>query len=173
MDATELRALQAPIKSRYKEDPGSALVTNVAEGRFDGEGLTCTVKGWAGDAVAGLHPATGGDGSEACSADMLLEGLVACAGVTLRSVATAMGVPLTGATIRAEGRWDARGTLGLSKETPVGLTDIALTFELDTTADEKTVAKLVELTERFCVIYQTLKSGPAMTTDHRVVAEAR
>ena len=104
---------------------------------------------------------------------MLLEGLVACAGVTLRSVATAMAVPLAGATIRAEGTWDARGTLGLSKETPVGLTDIALTFELDTAADEKTVAKLIELTERFCVIYQTLKSGPAMTTAHKVVAEAR
>lgn len=172
MDAAGLRALQAPIKGRYKEDPDSALVTNVAEGRFEGEALTCTVKGWAGDAVAGLHPATGGNGTEACSADMLLEALVACAGVTLRSVATAMGVPLGGATIRAEGRWDARGTLGVSRETPVGLSDIALSFELDTQADDKTVAKLVELTERFCVIYQTLRSGPSLNTSHRAAVQA-
>ena len=172
MDAAGLRALQAPIKSRYKDDPGTALVTNVAEGRFEGEGLTCTVKGWAGDSVAGLHPATGGDGAEACSADMLLEALVACAGVTLRSVATAMGVPLTGAKIRAEGTWDARGTLGVSREISVGLTDIALSFELDTEAEEKTVAKLIELTERFCVIYQTLCAGPRMTSSHRIVAQA-
>lgn len=172
MDAAALRALQAPIKSRYKEDPASAHVTNEAVGRFEGESLTCTVAGWAGDAVAGLHPATGGDGSEACSADMLLEALVACAGVTLRSVATAMGVPLAGATIRATGQWDARGTLGISRETPVGLTDIALSFELETEADEKSVAKLIELTERFCVIYQTLRSSPKLTASHRVAASA-
>ena len=172
MDAVQLRALQAPIKSLYKDDPNSATVTNVAEGRFEGEGLTCTVGGWAGDVVAGLHPATGGDGSEACSADMLLEALVACAGVTLRSVATAVGVPLRGATIRAEGRWDARGTLGVSKETPIGLTDIALSFELDTPAEKKAVAKLVELTERFCVIYQTLKSEPTVSTSHSVATQA-
>jgi len=172
MDAAALRALQAPIKARYRDQPGAALVTNVAEGRFEGEGLTCTVGGWAGPAVAGLHPATGGDGSEACSADMLLEALVACAGVTLRSVATAMGVPLAGATIRATGQWDARGTLGIDKETPVGLVAIDLGFELDTDAEERTVARLIELTERYCVIYQTLRSGVRMASGHRIATEA-
>ena len=124
--------------------------------------MTCTIKGWAGDTVAGLHPAAGGDGSKACSADMLLEALVACAGVTLNGVATVMGVELRDAVVRADATWDARGTLGLSKETPIGLTDIALTFELDTDADEKSRQRLVELTERYCVIYQTLKNSPQL-----------
>ncbi len=159
MDATTLRELQAPIKARYREAPARAIVHNVAEGRFEGNDVTCTVTGWAGDAVAGLHPATGGDGSKACSADMLLEALVACAGVTLRSVATAMSIPLQSANVKAEASWDARGTLGLSKETPVGLTSISVTFELETPADQEKVEKLVELTERYCVIYQTIKGG--------------
>ncbi len=161
MDRTALKALQAPIKERYKDDPARALVTAKAAARL-GEDITCTVPGWTGDTVAGLHPAAGGDGSKACSADMLLEALVACAGVTLNSVATAMGVTLRGAVVRAEGTWDARGTLGMSKETPVGLTDIALSFELDTDADEATRRRLLELTERYCVIYQTLRNQPVM-----------
>lgn len=159
MDRTALRALQAPIKESYQEDPARARITARAEARLGGE-VDCTVPGWAGDTVAGLHPAAGGDGSKACSADMLLEALVACAGVTLNSVATAMGVTLRDAVVRAEGTWDARGTLGMSKETPVGLTDIALSFELDTDADEATRRRLLELTERYCVIYQTLRTPP-------------
>lgn len=162
MDAAELKALQAPIKQGYRDDPDSARVPARAEARL-GEGITCSVPGWGGDVVAGLHPAAGGDGSKACSADMLLEALVACAGVTLNSVATAMGVSLRDAVVRAEGTWDARGTLGVSRETPVGLTDIRLTFELDTDADEQTRRRLVELTERYCVIYQTLRTPPAMS----------
>ena len=162
MDAAALKALQAPIKQRYRDDPGSARIPARAEARL-GDGITCSVRGWAGEVVAGLHPAAGGDGAQACSADMLLEALVACAGVTLKSVATAMGVPLRNAVVRAEGIWDARGTLGVSRETPIGLTDIALTFELDTDADEPTRRRLVELTERYCVIYQTLRNPPAMS----------
>jgi len=162
MDAAALRARQAPIKQRYRDNPDSARVPAHAEARL-GEGITCTVPGWAGNIVAGLHPAAGGDGSQACSADMLLEALVACAGVTLNSVATAMGVALRDAVVRAEGTWDARGTLGVSRETPIGLTDIRLKFELDTDADEQTCKRLVELTERYCVIYQTLRNPPAMS----------
>ncbi len=162
MDATELRALQAPLKQKYRDEPESARIPAAAEARL-GDGITCAVPGWAGDTVAGLHPAAGGDGSKACSADMLLEALVACAGVTLNSVATAMGVTVRDAVVRAEGTWDARGTLGLSKETPIGLTAIELTFELDTDADEATRARLIELTERYCVIYQTLRNPPQMS----------
>ncbi|MCZ6511126.1 MAG: OsmC family protein [Alphaproteobacteria bacterium] len=162
MDATELRALQAPLKQNYRDDPESAAIPAAAEARL-GDDITCAVKSWAGDTVAGLHPAAGGDGSKACSADMLLEALVACAGVTLNSVATAMGVTVRDAVVRAEGTWDARGTLGLSKETPIGLTAIELTFELDTDADEATRARLIELTERYCVIYQTLRNPPQMS----------
>jgi len=162
MDAAELRALQAPLKKGYREDPGSARVVSRAEGRFEGSDITCTVDGWAAPVVAGFHPATGGDGSKACSADMLLEALVACAGVTLRSVATAMGIPVNNARIAAEGTWDARGTLGVSRDTPVGLTEISLHFELDTDADAATTERLIALTERYCVIYQTLRQGPKL-----------
>lgn len=162
MDAAALKALQAPIKQRYRDDPDSARVPARAEARL-GEGITCDVPGWAGTVIAGLHPAAGGDGSKACSADMLLEALVACAGVTLNSVATAMGISLRSAVVRAEGTWDARGTLGVSRETPIGLTDVRLSFELDTDADEPARKRLVELTERYCVIYQTLRNPPAMS----------
>lgn len=162
MDANALRALQAPLKEKYREDAATARIPARAEARL-GADITCTIAGWTGDTVAGLHPAAGGDGSKACSADMLLEALVACAGVTLNSVATVMGVGLRDAVVRAEGTWDARGTLGLSKETPVGLTEIELTFELDTDADEKTRQRLIDLTERYCVIYQTLKNPPRMS----------
>jgi len=164
MDAVTLRELQAPIKTQYRETPDSAMVHNVAEGRFEGDDVTCTVPGWAGEAVAGLHPSTGGDGSKACSADMLLEALTACAGVTLRSVATAMSIPLTSVKVTAEGSWDARGTLGVSKETPVGLSGICVTFEVSTVAAQEKVEKLIELTERYCVIYQTLEGGTPMRT---------
>lgn len=161
MDAAQLRELQAPIKQRYKDDPAAALVPARAEARL-AETLTCRVPGWAGETVAGIHKAAGGDGTKACSADMLLEALVACAGVTLNSVATAMGIELRDAVVRADGHWDARGTLGVSRETPVGLTDITLSFELDTDADAATRKRLIDLTERYCVIYQTLKNPPKM-----------
>ncbi len=161
MDSTELRALQAPLKQRYREDPTSAAVVAHAEGRL-GPDVTCVVPTTEGERISGLHESTGGDGAKACSADMLLEALVACAGVTLNSVATAMGVRLERAVVRAEGVWDARGTLGVSRETPVGLTRIRLSFDLETDADERTRAKLIELTERYCVIYQTLKNPPEL-----------
>ena len=170
MDAAELRARQAPLKKRYKEDAASARVPCVAEGRLGHDDIACRVEGWAGAVEAGLHPAAGGDGSKACSADMLLEALVACAGVTLKSVATAMGVELRDARIRAEGQWDARGTLAIDKEAPVGISDIELSFELDTDADEATIEKLIGLTERFCVIYQTLANPPRMSVRHSATA---
>jgi len=172
MDANELRALQAPLKKRYREQPGTALTLARAEAMLDVDRLACGVRSWGGETDAGLHPATGGDGSLACSADMLLEALVACAGVTVSAVATAMGVKLRGGRVVAEGHWDARGTLGVDREAPVGLTDIALTFELDTDADAATVQRLVEMTERFCVIYQTLRTPPRLSISHRIVAES-
>ncbi len=158
MDANELRALQAPIKQRYKDDPSQALIPARAEGHVSGEAIACVV----GQTVAGLHAAAGGDGTQACSADMLLEALVACAGVTLKSVATVMGVEMRTARVIAEGAWDARGTLGVSREVPVGMIDVSLRFEIDSDADAATLDKLVELTERYCVIYQTLKRPPAL-----------
>jgi uncharacterized OsmC-like protein len=172
MDAAELRARQKPLKDRYKEDPGSAMVTSRAEGRLADDDIACAVEGWRGQVVAGLHPSTGGDGSQACSADILLRALVACAGVTLKSVATAMGVNLRDARVVAEGDWDARGTLGIDKQAPVGLSDVRLTFTLDTDADDATVAKLVQLTERFCVIYQTLKNPPRVATETQATRAA-
>lgn len=172
MDAGELRARQKPLKDRYKEDPAKARVTSRAEGSLAPDDVACTVAGWRGAIEAGLHPATGGDGSQACSADILLRALVACAGVTLNSVATAMGVSLRDARIVAEGDWDARGTLGLDKTVPVGLSDVRLSFTLDTDADEATVDKLLQLTERFCVIYQTLRNPPTITMERRITRPA-
>jgi uncharacterized OsmC-like protein len=163
MDRNDLRERQSPLKSRYREEPGSARVTSRAEGRIAADDVACSVAGWRGATEAGLHPATGGDGSQACSADMLLAALVACAGVTLKSVATAMGVTLRDAHVVAEGDWDARGTLGVDREVPVGLTDVRLTFTLDTDAEQATVDRLVELTERYCVIYRTLSQPPRLT----------
>ncbi len=160
MDATELRALQAPIKQRYRDDPAAARVPARAEARLDPDAIACTVPGWHGETRAGLHPAAGGDGSLACSADMLLEALVACAGVTLRAVATAMGIAIRGGRIIAEGSWDARGTLGIDRSVPVGLSEIALRFELDTDAPADKQAQLIATTERYCVILQTLKAPP-------------
>jgi len=172
MDSNELRALQSPLKKQYREQPDTARTPARAEAMLDLDRVACRVRSWGGETDAGLHPATGGDGSLACSADMLLEALVACAGVTISAVATAMGVKLRAGRVIAEGHWDARGTLGVNRETPVGLTDIALTFELDTDADAATVQRLVEMSERFCVIYQTLRAPPGLSVTHRIVAGA-
>ena len=160
MDAAELRELQRPLKATYRESPDAANTPLSASGRFVGDGVTATVDTAAGAVVAGLHPATGGTGGEACSGDMLLQALVACAGVTLRSVATALGVELRGARLHAEGVFDARGTLGISKESPVGVTDIVFTADLDTEADDATLDRLAELTERYCVVGQSLLEPP-------------
>ena len=159
MDAEQLRALQAPLKARYRDAPAAARVELRAEGRL-GDGLTCRVETGKALVAAGLHPASGGDGLSACSGDMLLESLVACAGVTLNAVATALGIALRDATVRATGSLDFRGTLGVDRDAPVGFADIGLEFELDTDADDNQVRKLIELTERYCVVYQTLKSAP-------------
>ena len=163
MDAAQLRDLQAPIKQRYREEPASACVTMHAEATFADPGVTATVQTWAGPARAGLHPSTGGDGSDACSGDMLLQALLACAGVTMRSVATAMGVEIRSARLSARGDMDARGTLGVSKEAPVGLGAITVDAELDTDADDATLTKLGQLTERCCVVAQTLAQRPHLT----------
>jgi uncharacterized OsmC-like protein len=171
MDANELRALQAPLKKQYREQPETARMPARAEAMLNVESVACRVRSWAGETDAGLHPATGGDGSLACSADMLLEALVTCAGVTISAVATAMGVKLRGGRVIAEGHWDARGTLGVDREAPVGVTDVVLMLELDTDADAATVQRLVEMTERFCVIYQTLRTPPRLSVAHRIVAE--
>lgn len=172
MNADELRALQAPLKEYYKADAAAALIPARAEARIDPEALVCAVKTWEGETLAGLHPAAGGDGSRACSADMLLEALAACAGVTLSAVATAMGIELRGGRVVAEGQWDARGTLGIDRQAPVGLTSVSLAFELDTDAEPRAVEKLVQLAERFCVIYQTLRNPPQLSVTHRIAASA-
>lgn len=163
MDSEALRARQAPIKAKYRDDPGSGVFTLKAEGSLDGEGLTCKISTARGPAEAGLHPATGGDGLSLCSGDMLLEALVACAGVTLRAVATALDIPLRGGTVHAEGDLDFRGTLAVSKEAPVGFRAIRLRFDLDVDATEEQRASLLKLTERYCVVYQTMKTPPAMS----------
>jgi uncharacterized OsmC-like protein len=167
MDIDELRALQAPLKERYKLDPDSAVIPSRAEGIIEGEDIFCQIPSYSGMTIAGLHPAAGGDGSKACSADMLMEALVACAGVTVKAVATAMRLPFNRAKVIAEGSWDARGTLGVDRTAPVGLTEVSLTFEIDSPADPEKIKKLVELTERFCVIYQTLANPPKLTTHYR------
>src|SRR5437762_2097037 len=168
MNADELRALQAPLKAQYRERPETALITLRAEGRV-GENITCKIETGLARVEAGLHPATGGDGLSACSADMLLEALVGCAGVTLRAVATALGIPLRGATIQAEGDLDFRGTLGVSKDVPVGFQQIRLKFDLDTDANEEQLATLLRLTERYCVVYQTLAHPARIDITRRVM----
>ena len=160
MDAAELRALQAPIKERYKSDPSAAVITLKAKGSIDNEGIACKVETGRALAVAGLHPATGGSGLELCSGDMLLEALVACAGVTLKAVATALDIPLRSGTVAAEGDLDFRGTLGVAKDAPVGFAQIRLRFDLDTDAAQDKLDQLLKLTERYCVVYQTIRSGP-------------
>ena len=167
MNAEELRSLQAPVKERYRQQPETALVTLRAEGRL-GEGVTCKIETGKAPVEAGLHPATGGDGRSACSGDMLLEALVGCAGVTLNAVATTLGIRLRDATVRAEGDLDFRGTLGVSKEVPVGFQQIRLQFDLDTDASEEQLATLVRLTERYCVVYQTLSRPAKIDVEYRL-----
>ena len=160
MDATTLRELQRPLKDRYRESPEAACTPLSARGDFRDPGITATIEGFAGPVRAGLHRATGGDGSDACSGDLLLEALLACAGVTLRSVATAMGVDIRTATLRAEGAFDARGTLGVDRAVPVGVTDIVVTCALQTSADDATLERLAAATERYCVVGQSLREPP-------------
>jgi len=162
MDAESLRALQAPLKAAYRDTPQAALLTLKAQGRLGEESITCKVDTGRALIEAGLHPASGGSGMQACSGDMLLEALVACAGVTLKAVATALNIDLRGGTVRAEGDLDFRGTLGVDKEVPVGFRDIRLSFDLQTDATPEQLATLHKLTERYCVIYQTLKHPPAL-----------
>ncbi len=162
MDIAELRTLQAPLKQQYRDDPDAAVITLKASGSL-GEGISCSVDTGRALAEAGLHPASGGDGSQLCSGDMLLEALAACAGVTLRAVATSIGVDVRGGKVLAEGDLDFRGTLGVDKEAPVGFKDVRLSFELDTDAGEEDLATLLKLTERYCVVLQTLARPPLLS----------
>jgi len=164
MDAEQLRALQAPLKDTYRETPEAALMTLVADGAL-GEGVTCSVETGKALVAAGLHPATGGDGLSACSGDMLLQALVACAGVTLSAVATALDIPVRAGAVRAEGDLDFRGTLGVERAAPVGFRNIRLSFDLDTEATEEQLATLLKLTERYCVVYQTLRQSPPINVE--------
>jgi uncharacterized OsmC-like protein len=166
MNAETLKSLQAPLKEKYRREPNTALVTLRAEGRL-GEGITCKIETGKAPVTAGLHPATGGDGLSACSGDMLLEALVGCAGVTLNAVATALGIHLRDAKVRAEGDLDFRGTLGVSKNVPVGFERIRLRFDLDTDATAEQVATLLRLTERYCVVYQTLSRPAKIDVEYR------
>jgi uncharacterized OsmC-like protein len=163
MERDELRAVQAPLKERYRDEPEAARVTLSATGIL-GDGVSCSVQTGSALAQAGLHPASGGDAALLCSGDMLLEALVACAGVTLRAVATSLGIDVTAGSVRAEGDLDFRGTLGVDREAPVGFSAIRLAFELETDVDEEQLATLQRLTERYCVVYQTLATAPALTT---------
>jgi uncharacterized OsmC-like protein len=163
MNADQLRALQAPLKQHYRDNPEAARVPARAEGSLDPGDIACSVHGWHGDVTAGLHKAGGGSGELACSADMLLEALVACAGVTLRAVATAMGVTIRQGRVVADGVWDARGTLGIDRSVPVGLTEISLRFEVDSDADPAKLERMIQTTERYCVILQTLKTPPKVS----------
>ena len=169
MKPEELRALQAPVKARYRERPEMALVTLTAEGRVD-PSIRCKIETGKARVEAGFHPSTGGDGQSACSADMLLEALVGCAGVTLGAVATALGIPLRGAAIRAEGDLDFRGTLGVSKDVPIGFKQIRLYFDLDTDASDEQIETLLRLAERYCVVYQTLSKPAEISVLHRVIS---
>jgi uncharacterized OsmC-like protein len=169
MQRDELRALQAPLKDRYTDEPEAAVVTLSASGAL-GEGVTCSVQTGRAIAEAGLHPATGGDGTLLCSGDMLLEALVACAGVTLGAVATSLGIAVDAGTVHAEGDLDFRGTLGVDREAPVGFSAIRLRFDLESDADEQQLSTLRSLTERYCVVYQTLATGPALETTLSAVA---
>lgn len=168
MKSEELRSLQAPLKDKYRTSPEAAIITLKSQGRL-GEGVTCKVETGRAMVEAGLHEATGGNGLTACSGDLLLEALVACAGVTLNAVATAIGIELRDAVIRAEGDLDFRGTLGVSKEAPVGFQNIRLFFDLDTDATEEQIASLKKLTERYCVVYQTLQHPPQIDTKYQPI----
>jgi uncharacterized OsmC-like protein len=163
MNADELRAKQAPLKQLYRDDPAAALVPAHAEAILALDDIACTVRSWHGDVTAGLHKAGGGSGALACSADMLLEAMVACAGVTLRAVATAMGITIRKGTIFADGVWDARGTLAIDRAVPVGLSEITLRFDIDCDADQAKLERMIQTTERYCVILQTLKTPPKLS----------
>ncbi|GEL41420.1 peroxiredoxin [Methylorubrum extorquens] len=165
MDADALRALQAPLKNKYRETPDSAVITLKAKGSLDDTSIACKVETGRALAVAGLHPATGGSGAELCSGDMLLEALVACAGVTVKAVATALEIPLKAGTVSAEGDLDFRGTLGVDKEAPVGFRSIRLKFDLDTDAPQEKLNQLLKLTERYCVVFQTLNHKPELSVN--------
>lgn len=167
MDAAALRAMQAPHKDKYKDQPEAAVITLKAEGSIDDSKIACKVETGRAIALAGLHPATGGSGSELCSGDMLLEALVACAGVTLKAVSTALEIPLKAGRVTAEGDLDFRGTLGVAKDAPVGFRDIRLTFDLDTDAPQDKIDTLIRLTERYCVIFQTLAKPPKLELEVR------
>jgi uncharacterized OsmC-like protein len=167
MDASELRALQAPLKERYRQEPGRALTPLSARGDFRDDGVTCTVDGFAGPVRAGLHAAVGGDGTDACSGDMLLEAVIACAGVTARSVATAMGLTLTDVRLSAEGVFDASGTLGTNREAEVGVSGLVVTMEVTSGADAATLERLGQTTERYCVVGQSLKEPPRIVVRRR------
>jgi len=170
MDRSTLREIQAPLKQQYRDEPASALTPLHASGSFADPGITCTVESWAGPVRAGLHPATGGDGSDACSGDILLQALLACAGVTLRSVATALGIDIRGARLHADGEFDARGTLGISRDTPVGVRAISFVAEVDTDADDEALARLAQLTERYCVVAQSLARPPSLRIQRAAAA---
>jgi uncharacterized OsmC-like protein len=163
MDADSLRNLQAPIKNKYKEDPATAVITLKASGELDDQHIACKVETGRALAIAGLHPATGGSGAELCSGDMLLEALVACAGVTLKAVSTALGIHLRKGVVKAEGDLDFRGTLGVDREAPVGFREVRLTFDVDTDATQEQLDTLLKLTERYCVVFQTINTKPALT----------
>ena len=167
MDAATLRELQAPLKQLYRDDPLTSRTPLEAEASFETEGVTASVRTWAGPVRAGLHPATGGGGSDACSGDMLLQALLACAGVTMRSVATAMGIDIAGARLHATAMFDARGTLGMSRDVPIGVQEISIVAELETDADDASLAKLGELTERYCVVGQSLAAVPSIIVRKR------
>jgi len=167
MNANDLRALQAPFKSKYQQAPETAIITLKARGSLDGEGLACKVETGRAVVEAGLHPATGGSGLQACSGDMLLEALVACAGVTLRAVATALEIPIQGGTVTAEGDLDVRGTLGVAKDAPVGFRDIRLSFDVQADVAPDKLETLKKLTERYCVVYQTLRNAPRIAVAYR------
>src|SRR6186713_1238342 len=169
MDATELRTMQAPIKERYKGDPGAAMITLKAKGTLDDQNIACKVETGRALAVAGLHPATGGSGLELCSGDMLLEALVACAGVTLKAASTALEIPLKSGTVSAEGDLDFRGTLGVTKDAPVGCAEIRLRFDVETDAPQDKLDLLLKLTERYCVVYQTIRNGPKVAVSMKRV----
>lgn len=167
MNSADLRALQSPLKTRYRDDSDAALITLAAHGKLGGENIVCKLETGKAMVEAGLHPATGGDGLSVCSGDMLLEALVACAGVTLKAVATSLDIPLRGGTVSAEGDLDFRGTLGVAREAPVGFLRIRLRFELDTDASPEQLATLLKLTERYCVVYQTLHRPPEIIISHQ------
>jgi uncharacterized OsmC-like protein len=167
MDATALRTLQAPLKDKYRSAPDAAIITLKAQGQLDDQHIACKVETGRALAVAGLHPATGGSGAELCSGDMLLEALVACAGVTLKAVSTALEIPLRSGTVKAEGDLDFRGTLGVDKTAPVGFKSIRLSFEVDTDAPQEKIDQLLKLTERYCVVFQTLNQKPELAVELR------